>query len=127
MNNLLNHLTTMVPDGSYVGEITNVVIDQLPGGGEKIGFELELDGDGSKLCANKMHKVNTKKSANFLKKELATIGLRVKDGKEFATIAPGLAGTRIMVDAVTNDQGFQSYYFKGLADQKKDISEEIGW
>lgn len=113
-----------VPDGKYNGEILKMSRTQSKAGYDIVEWIVRIMGgpqDGSIIT--KPYHVKDK-AVNFLKKEMAMIGLPFENKAEFDAMAVKAPGIRFAFEAVTRDDGRQSYYVKRLI--PPDVGNQTG-
>ena len=121
-----------LPDGPYVAEILDMTTSKNAKGVPVVEWKLRiLGGQHDQLEVPKLFHLTTDKVKAFLKKELAILGMDPKNGQEFIEQKAKCIGKRIQIQAVTNDEGWQSLYLKGIVDGtetgSKEVDDDLGW
>ena len=120
-----------LPDGPYVAEIINMASSKNAKGVPVVEWKLRIvDGQHDQLEVPKLFHLTTDKVKAFLKKELAILGMKVENSQGFKEQKAKCIGKRIQIQAVTNDEGWQSIYLKGVVNENETSGQEdddLGW
>lgn len=117
-------------EGEYIVEViaTNVTTNDK----EQIVVTLKLkivEGPHAGLVIEKKYHFKNEpdnKAKAFFFKELARMGIDVKNSHDFEAKKEQLFGKRIRIEAVENEEGFMTYYVKGLAkDQEAAVQNAV--
>ena len=101
-----------IEDGIHKGRIRRIVTEDLPGVGQRIDFEIEVETSGGRIeTITKRYHVTSDAAARMLKKELSNLGVTVACGAEFERRIAEIEGMLIEFSARTSEDGcYQSYY-----------------
>lgn len=91
---------------------------------------LILGGEHDQEIVSKRHYLTSNKSVEFLKKELAMVGISTNSREDFEAQREKANGMKIRIQATTNDHGFVVYYLKGIVksdDVVRPNTKNIGW
>ena len=121
-----------LPDGPYVAEIINMASSKNAKGVPVVEWKLRIvDGQHDQLEVPKLFHLTTDKVKAFLKKELAILGMKVENSQGFKEQKEKCIGKRIQIQAVTNDEGWQSIYLKGVVNDGEtsgqEVDDDLGW
>ena len=129
----MNNNCVKVSEGEFVCEIT--ATDVSVNDKDQIVITLPMkivEGSCSGGFIEKTYhlkKGENDKAKAFLLRELGRMEIHVSNSREFEEHREELIGKRIRIAAVENEEGFMSYYVKGLAKQQeaKASTDTLSW
>ncbi|HOZ48658.1 MAG TPA: DUF669 domain-containing protein [Candidatus Hydrogenedentes bacterium] len=127
-----------IRDGDYVAEIVSMTSTKTSRGIPVVEWRLRIIGgeyDGEEVTKKFYLSDDSEKRKSvmdFLTKEFKMLGLDVKDSDDFLAKKDQCTGMRINIEAVTNKDGWQSYYVHGVVDEKAEEKKSVdstglGW
>jgi hypothetical protein len=124
-NATMSNYDSDLDDGLHKAEIISMNSTKNAKGVPVVEWKLRiLGGPHDQLELSKLFHLTTDKVKAFLKKELAMLGVDVSNGQQFLQQKTKCVGKRIYIQAVTNEEGWQSLYLKGIVNEEEDECEE---
>lgn len=129
---MTNSNNATFPDGKYVVEILDMDSTRNPKGVPVVEWHLMVrKGAHSATKFVKKYHLTNEHVEDFLKRELALFGLNVANGKEFLEKKDQCVGMLFELEAVTNQDGWQSFYVKRVlkagSEDNGDDGSDLGW
>ena len=110
-----NEIIDLAP-GRYVGKLQALKTGKTVNGFPFVEWDIVVDnGPHENVEIKKRSHPTTRKAADYLKKELAKIGLAVSGGTEFERLKDQAANRRIVFSVKIKDDGTPACHIQGLA------------
>ncbi len=128
----MSNCNSDLPDGQYVAEILDMTSSKNAKGVPVVEWKLKIvGGPRDQLEVSKVFYLTNDKAKAFLTKELGILGIDVQNGQQFIEKKSKCIGKRIRIQAVTSDEGWSSFYLKGVLDGdatgKEEDDDDLGW